>query len=158
MSPVAPSASTPTGAAFKPQPHARSAYRAFVPITTRWSDNDVYGHINNVAYYSFFDTAVNSWLIERGLLDIHQGATIGLVVQTGCDYFASLAYPQPLQAGLRVAHLGRTSVRYEIALFAADDAVAAAQGHFVHVMVDRHTRRPVPFTPDWITALETLRI
>jgi acyl-CoA thioester hydrolase len=155
---TSPNSSPSPGSAFKPQAHPRSAYRAFVPITTRWSDNDVYGHINNVAYYSFFDTAVNGWLIERGLLDIHQGNTIGLVVQTGCDYFASLAYPQPLQAGLRVAHLGRTSVRYEVGLFAADEGIAAAQGHFVHVMVDRHTRRPVAFSQDWINALETLRI
>jgi acyl-CoA thioester hydrolase len=120
----------------------RSAYPAFRTITTRWMDNDVYGHVNNVVYYSWFDTAVNAWLIERGLLDIHAGDTIGLVVETGCNYFQSLAFPQVIEAGIRVARLGRSSVRYEVGLFAQGQDQAAAQGHFVHVYVDRQSRRP----------------
>jgi acyl-CoA thioester hydrolase len=110
-------------------------------------DNDVYGHVNNVVYYSWFDTAVNAWLIEQGALDIHAGSVIGLVVETQCHYFAPLAFPQTVQAGLRVAHLGRSSVRYEVGLFAEGEPLAAACGHFVHVYVDRITRRPVPL-PD----------
>jgi acyl-CoA thioester hydrolase len=127
----------------RPEAQSRSDYRHFVRLTTRWMDNDVYGHLNNVVYYSLFDTAVNQSLIEAGVLDIHHGAVIGLVVETHCNYFAPLAFPQPVDAGLRVAHLGSSSVRYEIGLFAADAPQAAAQGHFVHVYVDRQTRRPV---------------
>jgi acyl-CoA thioester hydrolase len=118
-----------------------------LPITTRWSDNDAYGHLNNVVYYSYFDTVVNQYLISRGVLDIERGDVIGVVAETGCRYFASAAFPEPLEAGLRVARLGNTSVRYEIGLFRAgvDDLDrAVAQGHFVHVYVDRETRRPVP--------------
>ena len=125
-------------------PLPRSAYAAFRPITTRWADNDVYGHVNNVVYYSFFDTAVNGLLIEAGVLDIHQGEVIGLVVETQCNYFAPIAFPQAVTAGVRVAQLGRSSVRYEIGLFAEDAPDGAAAGHFVHVYVDRETRRPVP--------------
>ncbi|MFC7662688.1 acyl-CoA thioesterase [Methylorubrum suomiense] len=113
-------------------------------MATRWGDNDVYGHVNNVVYYAFFDTAVNGLLVEAGALDIAEGAVIGLVVETGCRYFAPVAFPDALTAGVRVARLGRTSVRYEIAIFAAGEDMAAAQGHFVHVYVDRRTRRPVP--------------
>jgi acyl-CoA thioester hydrolase len=115
----------------------------FQAITTRWMDNDVYGHVNNVVHYSYFDTAVNRYLIERGALDIHAGEVIGLVVQTQCHYFESLAFPQTVHAGLRVAHLGRSSVRYELGLYADDAPFSAAIGHFVHVYVDRATRRPV---------------
>ena len=111
-------------------------------ITTRWSDNDAYAHVNNAVYYQYFDTVVNTWLIERGLLDVAAGATIGLVVETGCRFFAPLSYPETVTAALRVTQLGRTSVRYEVALFGAGEA-ATAQGHFVHVYVDRQTRRPV---------------
>ena len=125
-------------------PLPRSAYAAFRPITTRWADNDVYGHVNNVVYYSFFDTAVNGLLMDVGVLDIHQGEVIGLVVETQCNYFAPIAFPQPVAAGVRVAQLGRSSVRYEIGLFAGDASGCAAAGHFVHVYVDRATRRPVP--------------
>jgi acyl-CoA thioester hydrolase len=124
-------------------PEPRSAYRAFRPITTRWMDNDVYGHLNNVVYYSFFDTAVNGLLVDAGVLDLHAGPVIGLVVETQCNYFAPLAFPQRVTAGVRVAHLGRSSVRYEIGLFADDEQACAAAGHFVHVYVDRATRRPV---------------
>lgn len=131
----------------KPVAQPRASYRVFRPIFTRWSDNDVYGHVNNVIYYSWFDTAVNALLIERGALDIHEGATIGFVVETQCNYFAPLAFPQTVEAGIRVAHAGTSSVRYEIGLFAEGAATAAAQGHFVHVYVDRATRRPVPLPP-----------
>jgi acyl-CoA thioester hydrolase len=124
-------------------PHLRDSYRAFRSIPTRWADNDMYGHVNNVVYYSWFDTAVNALLIERGALDIHQGQIVGLVVETQCNYFAPLAFPQTVEAGIRVAQAGRSSVRYEIALFAEGALTAAAQGHFVHVYVDRASRRPV---------------
>ena len=125
-------------------PEPRAAYAAWRPITTRWMDNDVYGHVNNVVYYSFFDTAVNGLLMDAGVLDIHQGEVIGLVVETQCNYFAPIAFPQPVAAGVRVAQLGRSSVRYEIGLYPGDAPECAAAGHFVHVYVDRATRRPVP--------------
>lgn len=131
-------------AANRPQPQPRSSYPVFRAIGTRWMDNDVYGHVNNVVYYSWFDTAVNGYLIEQGALDIHAGAVIGLVIETQCNYFESLAFPQTVHAGVRVAHLGRSSVRYEVGLFASDGEMSAAAGHFVHVYVDRDTRRPVP--------------
>jgi acyl-CoA thioester hydrolase len=134
----------------RPRPHERSAYRAFRPITTRWMDNDVYGHVNNVVYYSWFDTAVNAWLIAQGALDIQQGETIGLVIETQCNYFAPLAFPQTVEAGIRVARLGN------VGLFAQGAALAAAQGHFTHVYVDRQTRRPVPLPPQLRAVLETL--
>jgi acyl-CoA thioester hydrolase len=119
-------------------------------------DNDVYGHINNVVYYSWFDTAVNAHLIEQGALDIHQGAVIGFVIETQCNYFAPLAFPQTVQAGLRVAHLGSSSVRYEVGLFAQGSDTAAACGHFVHVYVDRSTQRPVPLPDTLKNTLEKL--
>ena len=140
----------------KPAPVQRDAFRVFRPITTRWSDNDAYGHVNNVVYYSWFDTAVNSWLIEHGALDIHSGDTIGLVVETRCNYFAPLAFPQPVQVGMRVAHVGTSSVRYELGVFGAED-LCAASGHFVHVYVDAKTRRPVPLPSHLKNLLETLR-
>ena len=127
----------------RPQPNHRSLYRAFRSIPTRWADNDMYGHVNNVVYYGWFDTAVNALLIERGALDIHAGQTIGFVVETHCNYFAPLAFPQTVEAGIRVAEAGSSSVRYEIGLFAEGAERAAAQGHFVHVYVDRVTQRPV---------------
>ena len=122
----------------------RDDYRYLTTIDTRWMDNDAYGHVNNVVYYSFFDTAVNRWLIERGVLDIAQSAAVGLVVETQCRYFAPLTFPDRVTAGLRIAHLGRSSVRYELGLFRNDDVHAAAAGHFVHVYVDRESRRSVP--------------
>lgn len=140
----------------KAAPERRSTYPAFRTITTRWMDNDVYGHVNNVVYYSWFDTAVNAWLIEQGVLDIHGGQTIGVVIETQCNYFASLAFPQTIEAGIRVARLGNSSVRYEVGLFAQGEELAAAQGHFVHVYVDRQTRRPVPLPAPLRAALETL--
>ena len=141
----------------KPQAEPRSAFRVFRAIGTRWMDNDVYGHVNNVVYYSWFDTAVNGYLVEQGALDIHTGATIGLVVETQCNYFAPLAFPQNVEAGLRVAHAGTSSVRYEIGLFAEGEALCAARGHFVHVYVDKATRRPVPLPEKLKTVLETMR-
>ncbi len=140
----------------RPQAQPRGHYRAFRSIGTRWMDNDLYGHVNNVVYYSWFDTAVNGWLIEQGVLDIHAGAVIGLVIETQCNYFAPLAFPQTVEAGLRVAHLGTSSVRYEVGLFAQGEAQTAACGHFVHVYVDRETRRPVPLPDDLRQALQTL--
>lgn len=141
----------------RPQALPRDAYRVFRAIGTRWSDNDVYGHVNNVVYYSWFDTAVNAYLIEHGALDIHAGPVIGLVIETQCNYFAPLAFPQTVSAGLRVAHLGSSSVRYEVGLFADGEELAAACGHFVHVYVDRETRRPVPLPESLKRTLETLR-
>ena len=142
----------------RPQPDARNAYPRFVSLTTRWMDNDVYGHLNNVVYYSLFDTAVNRYLIEAGALDIHHGRTIGLVVETHCNYFASIEFPQLVEAGIRVAHMGASSVRYEIGIFAAGEPQCAARGHFIHVYVDRETRRPVPLPPVLATALEGLQV
>jgi acyl-CoA thioester hydrolase len=123
---------------------ARAAYRWFLPIGTRWKDNDVYGHVNNVEYYSYFDTAINAFLIREGGLDIHRGEAIGVCAESHCRFLDSLAFPETVDAGLRVAHLGRSSVRYEIGLFRADSDAAAAEGWFVHVFVDRSTRRAVP--------------
>jgi len=141
----------------RPQPEARAAFPVFRRIDTRWMDNDVYGHVNNVVYYSWFDTAVNAHLIEQGALDIHQGQTIGLVIETQCNYFAPLAFPQTIEAGIRVAKLGSSSVRYEIGLFAQGENLCAARGHFVHVYVDKETRRPVSALPLKLkTVLETL--
>lgn len=134
----------------------RSAYRHFLPLQTRWSDNDIYGHINNVAYYGYFDTIVNEYLISASALDIHQGAVIGLVVETGCRYFAPLAFPEKLDGALRVAKIGNSSVRYEIAIFKAGDDKPAAKGHFVHVYVDRATRRPVTLPETLRKALERI--
>lgn len=126
----------------RPSPDPRSAYRHFRTITTRWMDNDVYAHVNNVVYYAWFDTVVNQYLVETGALDIERSAVIGLVVETRCNYFSPVSFPDLVHAGLRVAKLGSSSVRYEVGLFRNDDPLAAAQGHFVHVYVDRETRRP----------------
>ncbi|NBU88014.1 MAG: acyl-CoA thioesterase [Betaproteobacteria bacterium] len=139
-------------------PLPRSHFRAFETLTTRWMDNDVYGHVNNVVYYSFFDTAVNRFLIQAGVLDIHQGPVIGLVVETQCHYFAPLQFPQSIEAGLRVAHVGRSSVRYEVGLFAAGEPLTAAAGHFVHVYVDRASRRPTPLPAAWLDTLAPLQV
>jgi len=141
----------------RPKPHQRADYPHVQAITTRWMDNDAYGHINNVVYYSFFDTVVNTFLIESGALDIGKSPVVGYVVETGCNYFTPLTYPQKVLAGLRVAHVGRSSVRYEIALFAEEDGSAAAQGHFVHVYVDRETQRPVKLPEALERALAPLR-
>ena len=141
----------------RPVPGKRDSYRAFRTITTRWMDNDPYGHMNNVVHYSLFDTAVNGWLIEQGVLDIQLGEQIGLVVETGCRYFSELAFPDVVTAGLRVAQLGSSSVRYEIGLFRDEELMAAAEGFFVHVYVDRLTRRPKPLNERLRAALETIQ-
>jgi acyl-CoA thioester hydrolase len=135
---------------------ARSAFRLFRPIATRWMDNDAYGHVNNVQYYSYFDTAVNGWLMEQGLLDFRESPVIGLVVETGCTYFESVSFPEVLEAGIAVSRLGRSSVRYEIGIFRAGGERAAAQGYFVHVHVDRATQRPVEIPAAIRTALDAL--
>lgn len=140
----------------KSSPQLRSAYKVFRLIGTRWQDNDIYGHVNNVVYYSWFDTAVNAWLIEHGALDIHGGASIGLVIETQCNYFAPIAFPQNVEAGIRVARLGNSSVRYEVGLFAEGEQDAAAQGHFVHVYVDRQSRRPIPLPEKLRRLLESI--
>lgn len=138
----------------RPDRPSREDFRAFRTIQTRWMDNDVYGHMNNVVHYSLFDTAVNGWLIENGVLDIHGGDQIGLVVETGCRYFAEMAFPDVVTAGIRVAKLGSSSVRYEVGLFRNDEDSAAALGFFVHVYVDRASRRPKPLTDGLRAALE----
>lgn len=142
MHPTHSTAASPT-ASGRPTPLARDHYRVFQSITSRWSDNDVYGHVNNVVYYSWFDAAVNRYLIEQGALDIRAGETIGLVIETHCNYFAPVAFPQEVDVGIRVANVGRSSVRYEVGIFVAGEEASAACGHFVHVYVDRAERRPV---------------
>ncbi len=141
----------------RPPAEPRSAYKAFRSISTRWSDNDAYGHVNNVVYYQWFDTAVNAWLIDKGLLDVQAGEVIGLVVETQCNYFEPLAFPQSVEAGLRVAQVGRSSVRFEIGIFAEGAQTCAAQGHFVHVYVDRQTRRPHLLPEQLLSALKELQ-
>jgi acyl-CoA thioester hydrolase len=142
----------------RPARLSRVAFRHFRPIATRWIDNDVYGHVNNVVYYSYFDTVVNGHLIEAGLLDIATSPAIGLVVETGCTYFESVAFPDALEAGLAVETLGRSSVRYRIAVFKAGADLAAAQGHFVHVYVERGTQRSLPIPDAHRRAFEALQL
>jgi acyl-CoA thioester hydrolase len=138
-----------------PRPQ-RSDFAAFRQIQTRWMDNDVYGHMNNVVHYSLFDTAVNGWLIEQGLLDVTKSQTYGLVVETGCRYYAEMQFPDLVHAGLRIARIGTSSVRFEVGLFRNDEEEAAAEGFFVHVYVDRDTHRPVAIEGDRRTAFEAL--
>ena len=140
-----------------PAPTPRSHYRHFLEISTRWSDNDAYAHINNVVYYSYFDTVVNEYLLSRGVLDIERSSVIGIVVETHCTFHSALAFPQRLHAGLRVGRLGTSSVRYEIGIFAAEAESSAAAGYFVHVYIDRVTGRPVPLPGPLRAALEELR-
>ena len=136
----------------------RDRYPHFLSIQTRWSDNDIYGHVNNVTYYSYFDTVVNCFLIDQGGLDIETDSVIGMAVETMCKFNKPLAYPEVLEAGLRVGKLGNSSVRYEIAIFQEGAAEAAAMGHFVHVFVDRATGKPAPI-PDAIrSALERIKV
>ncbi|WNZ53622.1 thioesterase family protein (plasmid) [Microbulbifer sp. MKSA007] len=140
----------------KPTPDARDQYKFFSEVQTRWEDNDIYGHINNAVYYSYFDSAVNAYLIANDALNIHEGDEIGLVVESGCQYFSEIAYPQKIDIGLRVGHLGNSSVRYELALFALGAETAAAQGFFTHVYVDRTSRRPQALSLNLRSALEAL--
>lgn len=125
----------------------RTDYKLILRLQTRWADNDIYGHVNNVAYYGYFDTIVNEYLINAGALDIHNGTVIGLVVETGCQYFAPLAFPESLDGALRVSKIGKSSVRYELGIFKDGQDIAAAEGHFIHVYVDRKTRQSTPL-PD----------
>ena len=138
----------------RPRPAQRADYRAFRTIPTRWADNDIYGHMNNVVHYSLFDTAVNGWLIENRLLDPHGGPQIGMVAETGCRYHAEMGFPDVVTAGLRVARLGTSSVRYEIGLFRNAEEQAAAEGFFVHVYVERESKRPRALDPALRRALE----
>lgn len=140
----------------RPAPRGRGTYRYATTITTRWADNDAYGHVNNTVYYAWFDTAVNEWLIANGLLDIARGDRIGLVVETGCRYFASLEYPGTVEILLAVEKLGSSSVTYRLGVFAPGAEAPAAEGHFTHVYVDRASRRPVGLPDTWRTKLETL--
>jgi len=140
----------------RPVPRGRDSYRHFLAISMRWADNDAYGHINNAIFYQWFDTAVNQWLIEQGLLDIKAGDPIGLVVETGCAYFSSLSYPGDIEVGMAVDRLGSSSVIYRIGVFAAGADDPAAQGHFTHVYVGRDSRRPVPLPDQWRAKLATL--
>jgi acyl-CoA thioester hydrolase len=137
---------------------SRENYFAFKPITTRWMDNDAYGHVNNVTYYSYFDTAANCYLIEEGGLDIENGSVIGFVVNSGCNYNSPIAYPEKIEAGLRVDRLGNSSVTYGLAIFKEGESQAAAQGHFVHVFVDRETNKPVAIPDKMRAALEAILV
>ncbi|MBM68029.1 MAG: thioesterase [Haliea sp.] len=134
----------------------RDAYKVFYPISTRWSDNDTYGHINNVVYYAYFDSVANRYLIEEGGLDIAEGAIVGYVVSSGCDYHAPASYPEAIEGGLRVDRLGNSSVQYGIAIFREGEDEALAHGHFVHVFVDRAANRSVPIPDGLRAALEKL--
>ena len=138
------------------EPAVRSQFKVWQSFTTRWADNDAYGHVNNTVFYQWFDSAVNAWLVGQGLLDIEAGDPIALVVDTRCSYFAPLAFPEPVDLGLAIAQLGRSSVRYRIGVFAAGTEQAAAQGEFVHVLVDRTSRRPVEMPQNWRRALEAI--
>lgn len=140
----------------RPEPRPRENYRHSSRVTLRWSDNDAYGHVNNTVYYEWFDSAVNAWMVEHGLLDIAQGDPIALVVETRCTYAAPLEFPQPVEVGLAVAELGRSSIRYRIGIFAEGSDSAAAEGEFVHVVVDRATRRPADIPAAWREKLEKI--
>jgi acyl-CoA thioester hydrolase len=140
----------------RPSPQPRDTYRHYQAIPTRWGDNDVYGHVNNVVYYSFFDTVVNQYLIEQRVLNIEKSTIIGLVVETQCQYFAPISFPDVVHAGLRVAKVGNSSVRYEIGLFRNEEKMASAQGYFVHVYVDRASRRSTALPADMRAALQKL--
>jgi acyl-CoA thioester hydrolase len=135
----------------------RARYSYFLTIPTRWMDNDIYGHVNNVVYYSYFDTVINDYLIDPGGLDIHGGPVVGVCAESACRYSKAFAFPEPVEAGLRVGHLGRTSVRYEIGLFKVGEEAAAAEGHFVHVFVDRESMTPVPVPESIRAALARIR-
>jgi acyl-CoA thioester hydrolase len=138
-------------------PARRAEFKHFRTVPTRWMDNDLYGHVNNVVYYAYFDTVINRYLIDPGGLDIHNGSVIGITVESGCRFHRSFAYPEDVEAGLRVAHLGTSSVRYEVGLFAPGEVDARADGHFVHVFVERATMRPVAMPEQMRAALERLK-
>jgi len=137
-------------------PASRADFKVWRTFTTRWADNDAYGHVNNTVYYEWFDSAVNAWMVEQGMLDIANGDPIALVVETRCTYAASLEFPEPVEVGLAVAELGRSSIRYRIGVFGAVSDSAAAEGEFIHVVVDRSTRRPTEIPADWREKLEAI--
>ncbi|MEI6206425.1 MAG: thioesterase family protein [Desulfuromonadales bacterium] len=142
----------------KAKTDTRGNYKHFHTITTRWMDNDIYGHVNNVIYYSWFDTAVNQFLIANDALDIETSPVIGLVIETQCNYFAPVAFPDRITIGIRVAKLGNSSVRYEVGVFREDEEEVAAQGHFIHVYVGRDTRRPVALPDKLRTVLHSIQM
>ena len=142
----------------KKNPSNRSEYNHFILLGTRWNDNDIYGHMNNVIYYELFDTAVNKWLLTNNLLDIQNGKNIGLIVKSGCDFFSSFAYPEGIDAGIRVTKIGNSSVRYEVGLFRKNQQLSSADGFFIHVYVDRETNKPLPLDYTFKKALDTLLI
>ena len=142
----------------KKKPSNRSEYNYFTSLGTRWNDNDIYGHMNNVIYYELFDTAVNKWLLTNNLLDIQNGKNIGLIVKSGCDFFSSFAYPEDIDAGIRVTKIGTSSVRYEVGLFRKNQQLSSADGFFIHVYVDRETNKPLPLDYNFKKALDTLFI
>ena len=148
----------PTTPNARPAPRPRTDFRHFSSITTRWADNDAYGHVNNVVYYSYFDTLLNRYLIDAGKLDIHEGRVIGVAVETLCRFHKSFAYPETIDGGLRIGRLGASSVRYEIGLFAQGEDMARAEGHFIHVFVDRTTQRPQPIPAGIREALEKILV
>ncbi|MDC0531029.1 thioesterase family protein [Alphaproteobacteria bacterium] len=139
-------------------PSNRSEYNYFSKLSTRWNDNDIYGHMNNIIYYELFDTAVNKWLIKNKLIDIKNGKNIGLIVQSGCDYFSSFQYPENVDAGIRVTKIGTSSVRYEVGLFHEEKEMSSADGHFIHVYVDRQTNKPIPLNYDFKKMLDTILV
>jgi acyl-CoA thioester hydrolase len=149
---------TGAGSAARASPEPRSRYATFIELTTRWMDNDAYRHVNNVVYYSFFDTAVNQYMLSQGVLDLEGGETVSLVAETGCTYFAPIRYPDRVHCGLRVTHLGKSSVRYEIGVFRNDEPLESARGHYVHVCCDARTHAPVAMPPALRAALERLRL
>ena len=138
-------------------PAKRASFKHFRIIPTRWMDNDLYGHVNNVTYYSYFDTIINRYLIDPGGLDIHNCPLVGVAVETMCRFHKSFTYPEDVEAALRVGHLGSSSVRYELGLFGVGEDEARADGHFIHVFVDRHTMRPAPMAAQMRDALARLK-
>jgi len=140
----------------RPPLEGRGGYRVWRRITTRWADNDVYGHVNNIVYYSWFDTVVNGWLIEAGRLDPAESDPIGLVVETACRYARPLAFPQPVDIGLAITDIGKSSVSYALGVFSENALEASAEGRFVHVYVDRKTRRPVELLAAWRKLFESI--
>ena len=140
----------------KKNPSHISQYNYFCQLSTRWNDNDIYGHMNNIIYYSLFDTAVNKWLIKNKLIDIKNGQNIGLIVQSGCNYFSSFEYPENINAGIRVTKIGKSSVRYEVGLFKEKEELSSADGFFIHVYVDRKTNKPIALDYNFKNTLDTI--
>jgi acyl-CoA thioester hydrolase len=140
----------------KKKPSHISEYNYFCQLSTRWNDNDIYGHMNNIIYYALFDTAVNKWLIKIKLIDIKNGQNIGLIVQSGCNYFSSFEYPENINAGIRVTKIGKSSVRYEVGLFKEKEELSSADGFFIHVYVDRKTNKPIALDYNFKNTLDTI--